>query len=63
MHLDFTINIPIIITLLVIAFYIDRTIRTHMVEHEMLMKDYCDRKELMLAELPTRSRPAWHFWR
>lgn len=28
----------------------------YMVEHEILIQDYCDRKEMQITELPTRTK-------
>jgi FtsH-binding integral membrane protein len=40
--------------ILIALWSLQRTLETFMVEHNMLMFDYAERKEIKLADLPTR---------
>jgi hypothetical protein len=38
---------------------IDRRLNSWMIEHEMLIRDFADRKGYKVEELPTRNKPVW----
>ena len=56
MHFDWTISFgSIVVAAAVIGavFRFESTLRALFVEHEILIRDYADRKKLRLNELPT----------
>ena len=57
MHLDLTISlgsILTIVTVLGIGLRLDRQLAHFLVEHEILIADYCKRSGISTNELPTR---------
>jgi len=57
MHFDFTISlgqVVVIITLLGFFLRMDSFIRMILLEHDLLIEDYCERKGKKISELPTR---------
>lgn len=59
MHIDMTISLGNIISLAVlfgVAWRVDNLFRRFAIEHEILVRDYCERHGLELSDLPTRSR-------
>lgn len=58
MHLDFTINVQSVINfvlLLIGIWRLEAWGRKLLIEHEILVQDYCDRKGIKLNSLPTRT--------
>ena len=49
-------SLPIGLTILLWLFHIDRQLTLFIVEHHMLLTDYCKRMGLKMEELPTRVR-------
>ena len=59
MHFDFTISIGNIVTICVAAgavWRMEGLLRWFMVEHEILIQDYCKRVGIEIKELPTRTK-------
>ena len=59
MHIDFSVSIGNILTYIAIvgfAIRFETIIHKFLIEHEMLVQDYCKRNHLQMRELPTRSR-------
>lgn len=56
---QFTISagdIGVIIAILGAVIRWEHKFSKYMVEHEILIQDYCDRKEMLITELPTRTK-------
>jgi len=59
MHLDFSVSlgqIAIFISILGVGWNISRKLSFYQIEHELLIKKYCDDLGLDLTDLPTRTR-------
>lgn len=59
MHLDFTISLGNIVTVLVVfggIIRIERMLRYFLIEHEILIEWYCKVHDIDRKSLPTRSR-------
>jgi hypothetical protein len=59
MHFDFTISIGNIITIFVVfgaLFRMDRLAAKFLVEHEILIADYCKRVGIEVEDMPTRMK-------
>lgn len=59
MHFDFTISFGNMLTLAVVVFglfRIDRLAAKFLVEHEILISDYCKRLGIEQKDLPTRMK-------
>lgn len=59
MHFDFTISLGQMVTLGVVTlatFRLESLISRFGIEHEILIRDYCERKGIRLGDLPTRFR-------
>jgi hypothetical protein len=59
MHFDMTISlgqIAVIVTLVGVAVGAVRRMDWYMVEHEILMQDYCERRRVKVKDLPTRQK-------
>lgn len=55
MHFDFTVSLPTVFAVVGLWIRFEWKMYRHVVEHEMLVRDYCDRNNLKPGELPTRS--------
>lgn len=58
MHFDFTVNVQSMINfgLLLLAIWrVEGWGRKFLVEHEILIRDYCKREGIELRDLPTRT--------
>lgn len=59
MHFDFTVTLGNLITVVALIGAIwraERLLQWFLVEHEILIKDYCERHGVEVKDLPTRSR-------
>jgi hypothetical protein len=59
MHFDFTISLGNLLTLFIVGaalFRMDRLAAKFLVEHEILISDYCDRLGIKVENLPTRMK-------
>ena len=59
MHFDFTISLGNLITMFLIAaalFRMDRLAAKFLVEHEILIADYCKRIGIEIEDMPTRMK-------
>lgn len=59
MHFDFTISIGNILTLAGVGFFLfrmDRLAAKFLVEHEILISDYCKRVGIETKDMPTRMK-------
>lgn len=59
MHFDFTISLGNLLTIglvVIVLFRIDRLAAKFLVEHEILIADYCKRIGIEIEDMPTRMK-------
>jgi hypothetical protein len=63
MHWDFTISFGNILTMITFVFFliglnykVQKWLDHFSIEHEILIRDYCERHDLKVTDLPTRFR-------
>ena len=61
MHIDWTIGVgnilafcTVLLSLFILWQRIEVLLSKFMIEHELLIRDYCERKHIKLEEIPTR---------
>jgi hypothetical protein len=62
MHFDWTISIgscALFVTMLGVGFRFERLMYWVLMEHEILIRDYCERHDLKVTEMPTRLKPSY----
>jgi hypothetical protein len=59
MHIDFNISVGNIVTIIAVLgaiWRIERLSGKYLIEHEILIHDFCVRNNMKIGDLPTRSK-------